>query len=78
MSVYAEVSQRLPSTPDDGYNVLLDMELSELTVGDRELFHQEALYCVSLYSVYGAKADDDEFCEQKIMERFAAEEAARS
>lgn len=54
------------------------MELSELTAGDRELFHQEALYCVSLYSVYGVKADDDEFCEQKIMERFAAEEAARS
>ena len=54
------------------------MELSELSAGDRELFHQEALYCVSLYRTYGAKADDDEFCEQKIMERFASEEAARS
>lgn len=78
MSVYAEVSKRVPSTPDDGYNVLLGIELGELTEGDRELFHQEALYCVSLYRAYGAKADDDEFCEQKIMERFAAEEAARS
>ena len=78
MSVYAEVSERVPSTPDDGYNVLLDMELRELTARDRELFHQEALYCVSLYRTYGAKADDNEFCEQKIMERFAEEEAARS
>ncbi len=32
---------------------------------------------MSLYRTYGAKADD-EFCEQKIMERFAEEEAARS
>ncbi len=78
MSVYADVSKMVPSTPDDGYNVLLDMELGKLSTGDRELFHQEALYCVSLYRTYGAKADDDEFCEQKIMERFASEEAARS
>jgi hypothetical protein len=78
LSVYAEVSKRVPQTPDDGYNVLLDMELSELSPADRELFGREAQYCLSLYRTYGHKAVDVDFCDEKIMERFAAEEAARS
>jgi len=73
-----DIKSRITYTPDDGYPLVLDMELRNWPESDRLLFRREAKFVVSLYSQYGVEAYDADFRERKIMERFAAEEAARS
>lgn len=57
---------------------LLNNELENWSAEDRALFTEETEFALALYGEFGDRANDSEFCEQKIMERFAAEEAARS
>ena len=78
MSVLRDIESRVPQTQDDGYMTLLDNELANWTSEDKALFMEETRYAISLYGEYGEDANDPDFCEQKIMEHFAAEEAARS
>lgn len=78
MSVLRDIESRIPRTHDDGYMTLLNNELENWSPEDKALFMEETKFALSLYGEFGDKANDAEFCEQKIMERFAEEEAARS
>ncbi len=58
------------------YAPLLRMRLSELSDSDARLFRRESGLVIEIKDETGRSFSQDEF-EQKIMERFAAEEAAR-
>jgi predicted CopG family antitoxin len=60
----------------DAYAPLLRMHLSELSDSDARLFRREAGLVIEIKDETGQSLSHDEL-EQKIMERFAEEEAAR-
>lgn len=72
-----DIESRVPHTLDDGYMTFLKNELVNWSSEDRALFVEESKFALSLYHEYGEKASDADFCKQKVMERFADEEAAR-
>ena len=77
MSVLRDIESRIPGTADDGYMTLLNNELENWSAEDRSLFVNESKFALGLYHEYGEKAGDPTLCEQKVLERFAEEEAAR-
>lgn len=60
----------------DAYAPLLRMRLSELSDSDTRLFRREAGLVIEIKDETGQSLSHDEL-EQKIMDRFAEEEAAR-
>lgn len=77
MSVWREVKNSMSSITGDAYAPLLRMRLSELSDSDARLFRRESGLVIEIKDETGRSFSQDEL-EQKIMERFAAEEAARS
>ncbi len=77
MSVWREVKDSMDGVAGDAYAPLLRMRLSELSDGDAKLFRSEAGLVIEIKDETGQSFSRDEL-EQKIMERFAEEEAARS
>lgn len=77
MSVWREVKDSMSGITGDAYAPLLRMRLSELSDSDARLFRRESGLVIEIKDETGRSFSQDEF-EQRIMERFAAEEAARS
>lgn len=77
MSVWFDVKASIPHTSDDGYPTLLKNALSRYTAYEQRLFREESRYVLDLCDMHGINMLPRDECEQKTMERFAEEEAAR-
>ncbi len=77
MSVWREVKDSMDGVAGDAYAPLLHMCLSGLSDSDAKLFRREAGLVIDITDETGQSFSRDEL-EQKIMERFAEEESARS
>lgn len=80
MSIYAEIMGKLKRqdfwTQDDN-GILVDRFIDSFPKEDVELFNKEAGFVFEFMRGRGDKPDFAQICECAIMERFAAEEAAR-
>lgn len=78
MSVWHDIKSAVNYTNDDGYQTMLQDAMQTLSASEKDLFRKESSYVLLLHDgvPYGAIPTD--ILEQKIMERFAEEEAARS
>ena len=77
MSVLHEVEKQTSELPDDDYGTLFDGIIDALSDYDARLYHDEVKYALELQADFGKERDFEKRLEQKIMERFAEEEAAR-
>lgn len=77
MSVWSEVRDFMRGKTGDAYAPILRLHLAELPDGDAELFRMESEFALGVRDESGDAFSYNE-CEQKIMERFAEEESARS
>ena len=77
LSVLHEVEKQTSALPDDDYGTLFDGIIDALSDYDARLYHDEVKYALELQADFGKEPDFEERLEQKIMERFAEEEAAR-
>lgn len=78
MSVWREIKSAFRYTYDDGYSAMLQDAMDGLSVYEKKLFREEARYVLSLHDMAPHGSVPIDAIEQKIMERFAAEEAARA
>lgn len=78
LSVLHEVEKQTSGLPDDDYGTLLDGIIDALSDYDARLYHDEVKYALDLQADFGKEPDFEKRLEQRIMERFATEEAARS
>lgn len=78
MSVWRDIKSAVRYTDDDGYSAMLRDAMAGLSAYEEKLFREEARYVLSLHDMVPYGSIPIDAIEQKIMERFAAEEAARS
>lgn len=78
MSIWFEVVTKWNNAFDgeDDSTLMRDI-LSGLDPSERDLAIREDMFTDTLRAEHGLKPDFDQICERSIMERFAAEEAAR-
>ena len=77
MSVWHDIKSAVNYTDDDGYQTMLQDAMQTLSALEKDLFREESSYVLLLHDgvPYGTIPTD--ILEQKVMERFAEEEAAR-
>lgn len=81
MSIWRETNaEMMAGCPEDDYQGFINSVLGKLSKTDRELDQREAKYALELMGEYAdmSPSEKDEAIEKRIMERFAAEEAART
>lgn len=79
LSIYAEVNRKFDEMyrGEDDCNEYAEI-LSTMSQADQELWHDEAELAWGMRAQHGMRADFERIAERAIMERFAAEEAARA